>query len=251
MIFSRTNILWTLLATFFVANALLAEFLGVKIFSLEQSLGLPPANISILGQVFQFNLTAGVLIWPIVFITTDIINDYFGRRGVKVLSYITVAILLFSFLVVQLVIHTSPAAFWEQNFKGQLPINQAFNAIFGQGLWIIAGSIIAFLVGQLLDAFIFEKIKKRTSSKKIWLRATISTLFSQFIDSYLVLIIAFYYGNNFPFTWVLQVGTVNYIYKFIVAIALIPVLYLIHAIINRFIGKNQSMHLQHSAINQS
>ena len=191
MKWNRTTLLWTVLACFFVSNALLAEFIGIKIFSLETSLGIPKANLKIGDSLLNFDLTAGVIIWPLVFLLTDVINDYFGQRGVKVLSYLTVFVLLLAFFFVSLVISAEPSEVWIDNFKGKVNINNAFNAIFSQGLWIILGSIVAFLVGQLVDAFVFNKIKRRTKSKMIWLRATASTLVSQFIDSYLVLLIAF------------------------------------------------------------
>ena len=250
MKWNRTILLWTVLACFFVSNALLAEFIGIKIFSLETSLGIPKANLKIGDSLLNFDLTAGVIIWPLVFLLTDVINDYFGQRGVKVLSYLTVFVLLLAFFFVSLVISAEPSEVWIDNFKGKVNINKAFNAIFSQGLWIILGSIVAFLVGQLVDAFVFNKIKRRTKSKMIWLRATASTLVSQFIDSYLVLLIAFYIGNDFELKWVLQIGTLNYIYKFIVAFALIPLLYAIHFFIEKFLGKAKSEHLKKTALNQ-
>ena len=240
--------LWTILAGFFIANALLAEFLGVKIFSLEKTFGFNPSDIKLGDSNFNFDLTAGVIIWPAVFINTDINNDFYGKKAVKFLSYLAAGILAFSFLVVTLVIKTVPSQYWTSNFKGISDINGAYNAIFGQGLWIIAGSIIAFLVGQVVDAVVFERIKRKTSGKGIWLRATVSTLISQFIDSYLVLIIAFYVGQGFDLKWVLQIGTMNYFYKFIVAICLIPLLYVIHHTIDKFLGKSLSEQMKKDAM---
>ena len=249
MKWNRTTILWTVLACFFVTNALLAEFIGIKIFSLESSIGIPKANLKIGDALLNFDLTAGVIIWPLVFILTDIINDYFGKRGVMVLSYITVFTLLLAFLFVNLIIHAEPSQVWVENFKGNININNAFNTVFSQGLWIIIGSIVAFLVGQLIDAFIFDKIKRSTKNKMIWLRATASTIVSQFVDSYLVLFIAFYIGNDFELKWVLQIGTLNYIYKFLVCFALIPLLYIIHFFIEKFLGKAKSEDLKKTALN--
>ena len=85
----KRNKLFIVLAGIFITNALLAEMIGVKIFSVESTLGLPAANLSILGFTMDFNLTAGAVIWPLVFITTDLINEYFGKPGVKRISYFT------------------------------------------------------------------------------------------------------------------------------------------------------------------
>ena len=60
---------------------------------------------------------------------------------------------------------------------------------------------------------------------------------SQFIDSYVVLIIAFYIGGKFSFKQVMAIGTINYIYKLIMSVVLLPLLYFVHGIIDRYLGK--------------
>lgn len=235
--------------------------IGVKIFSAEATLGLPPANIPLLaGYVLDFNLTAGVIIWPVVFITTDVINEYFGKKGVKTISYISAACVAFSFLVIYIITHLPPAAFWlDINSKdpagNAFNINYAFQAIFRQGLSIIVGSLVAFLLGQLLDVFVFQKLRKITGEKMIWLRATGSTLISQFIDSFVVLGIAFYLlapeGTRWTIPQVISVGIINYIYKFGVAILLTPLIYLAHHLIDRYLGKKLSEQMQQEAADGS
>ena len=101
------------------------------------------------------------------------------------------------------------------------------------------GSLVAFLVGQIVDATIFTKLKEKTGDRFIWVRATGSTLVSQFIDSYIVLVIAFYLGGKYDLIWVLQVGTINYIYKLGMAICLLPLLYGVHGVIDRYLGIKQ------------
>jgi len=238
--------LFIILAAIFLTNAILAELIGVKIFSLEQTLGFQPANISILGYVLDFNLTAGVMIWPVVFITTDIINEYFGKKGVRKISFIAVGCIAYSFLMIFLVTKLSPAAFWldvNNTDSGGNPfdVNFAFNKIYTQGLGIIVGSIVAFLIGQLLDVVVFQRLRKITGEKMIWLRATGSTLISQLIDSFVVLALAFYVlapsDSRWEFSQVISVGTINYIYKFIIAIALTPLIYLGHYLIDRYLGE--------------
>ena len=230
--------LFIVLGFFFLTNAIIAEFVGAKIFSLEKSLGLPPFQFPVFGEKLDGNMTAGVVIWPLVFILTDVINEYFGKKGVQRLSWIAVFCLIYSFIVVRLIMGLEGADFWIKsgNNKGLSDMSVAFNALFGQGLMIILGSLVAFLVGQITDAYVFERIKVKTGGNSIWLRATGSTVVSQFIDSYVVLIIAFYLGGNYDLEWVLQVGTFNYIYKIIVAIILLPLLYFIHNAIDRYLG---------------
>lgn len=242
---SKESRLLIILGSFFIANAILSEFIGVKIFSVEESFGFKKFDIDLLGVPdLSFNMSAGVLTWPLVFIMTDIINEYFGLKQVRFLSILASILIAFSFLVVGFAIGLSPADFWvNQNIDGQvLNMNAAFNAIFGQGMWIIVGSITAFLLGQIADVLIFHRIKAFTGEKGLWLRATGSTLVSQFIDSFVVIFIAFYLNPLYSWSWqmVAAIGLVNYTYKFIVAILMTPILYVVHAVIDRFLGKELS-----------
>jgi queuosine precursor transporter len=239
----KTN-LFIILSGIFLTNAILAEIIGVKIFSGERTLGLQPAGWTIFGDyILDFNLTAGAVIWPVVFITTDIINEYFGKKGVRKISFITAFFIAYVFLIIVLVTGLPPAGFWlDVNTPdpdgNPFNIDYAFNIIFRQGLGIILGSLVAFLLGQLIDVYVFQKLRKITGPKMIWLRATGSTLVSQFIDSFVVLGIAFYIFGNWSWAQVASVGIINYIYKFSVAILLTPLLYLGHGLIDNYLGKD-------------
>lgn len=255
---SKTTKLFILLGGFFVTNALLAEFIGIKIFSLEKLLGMDPLAMTLFGvNDLGFNLTAGVLLWPVVFIMTDIINEYFGIKGVRFLSWLAVGLIVYAFFMAFLAIKVPPNDWW-QSISGirddpakSLPdMNLAFTRIFGQGLWIIAGSVIAFLIGQMIDVFVFHHIRRVTGESKVWLRATGSTLVSQFIDSFVVLLIAFYIGADWPLTRVLAIGVVNYIYKFSMAILLTPVIYLAHFYIDRYLGRDLAHQMKTAATAQ-
>jgi queuosine precursor transporter len=246
----KSTRLFYILGSFFVANALLAEFIGVKIFSLEATIGISPANLSILGvENLSFNLTAGVLLWPVVFIMTDVINEYFGKRGVRFLSFTAAALIAYAFFMVYFAMGLTPSDFWINRITpvGEVNMDLAFDAIFGQGLWIIIGSLVAFLIGQLVDVTVFHYFRAMTGSSKIWLRATGSTLVSQFIDSFVVLFIAFYIGAGWDMKLVLAIGFVNYLYKFLVAVLLTPILYLLHFLIDKYLGKELSDKLTHEA----
>ncbi|MDB5202661.1 MAG: rane protein [Ferruginibacter sp.] len=247
--------LFIILAGFFIANALIAEVIGVKIFSLEDTLGLPRANLHLFGSLFSFHLTAGVLLWPVVFIMTDIINEYYGPKGVKFLSYLAIALIGFSFIIYNAAMALKPSEYFSIGNGIDKPDN-AFHGIFGQGLWIIIGSIIAFLISQLLDVIVFHRIKKITGEKNMWLRATGSTLVSQLIDSFVVLFIAFYIGKRiqpgqgdpWSFTQVMVTGTGNYIYKFVVAIVLTPVIYFVHNWIEKYLGHDTAARMKNVAM---
>lgn len=251
--------LFILLAGFFIANAFIAEVIGVKIFSLEDTIGITPFQIPLFGTIFSFNLTAGVLLWPVVFIMTDTINEYYGKKGVQFLSYLTVGLLAYAFFMYYFAIQLVPASWWSGSKveQGVPNMQTAYEQIFGQGIAIIAGSLIAFLVGQIVDVYIFQKIKKWSGEKYIWLRATGSTIVSQFIDSFVVLMIAFYIypkyisdanGKAWPFAMVMAICIGNYIYKFIIAVVLTPVIYLIHNWIERYLGHDLAAQMKQAAL---
>jgi uncharacterized integral membrane protein (TIGR00697 family) len=241
---SRKTNLFVLLAALFLTNAILAEIIGVKIFSGEKTLGFDPVQWTFFGEfVLDFNLTAGAVIWPIVFITTDLINEYYGKKGVRKISFITAGLIAYVFVVISLVTALAPADFWLEVNASQpdgsiFDINYAFNTVFRQGLGIIVGSLTAFLLGQLIDVYVFQKLRAVTGPKMIWLRATGSTLVSQFIDSFVVLGIAFYIFGNWSLPQIAAVGLINYMYKFTVALALTPLLYAAHGFIDRYLGKD-------------
>lgn len=256
----KTN-LFIVLAGIFITNALVAELIGTKIFSLEATLGLPPAQINMLGDwVLDFNLTAGVVLWPVVFITTDIINEYYGKEGVKKITYLTVIFISFAFIVINIITALAPAQFWldvnnQTDTGSYFDMNFAFNKVLLQGASIIVGSLVAFLIGQLLDVFVFHKLRKITGTKMLWLRATGSTLASQLIDSFVVLFIAFYLLAPAEAQWsgtqVVSVGLINYMYKFCIALALTPILYIAHYLIDNYLGKEKSKQLMDEAADSS
>ena len=246
----RAHRLFVVLAAFFVANALMAEFIGVKIFALEATLGLAPFEWQLFGQSGSLNFTAGTLLWPFVFVLTDVVNEYFGRRGVRFISWLAVALILWAFLFAFLAIGLVPAPWWVEAGRSQgVPdLQGAFAVTFGQGLWTIAGSITAFLIGQLVDVAIYHRIRRVTGEDRVWLRATGSTLVSQLVDSFVVLYIAFVLGpQQWPMSLFLAVATVNYAYKALVAIAATPVIYATHAVIDRWLGRETAARLKAEA----
>jgi uncharacterized integral membrane protein (TIGR00697 family) len=246
----RANRLFIALAAFFVANAVIAEFVGVKIFAVEDTLGMAPLTWNLYGETGSLNLTAGVLVWPLVFILTDVINEYFGVRGVRFISYVAVALISYAFLVAYAAISVMPASWWIGSgvASGVPDMQAAFSSIFGQGMWIIVGSIIAFLIGQLIDVVIFHRIRAQSGERHIWFRATASTAVSQLIDSFVVLYISFVIGpQHWPMSRFLAIGTVNYAYKLTMAILLIPLIYLGRRVIESYLGTDTAHRLKEEA----
>ena len=247
---SRSTRLFVLLTAFFVGNAVVAEFVGVKIFALENTLGLPPFGWELFGQSGSLSFTAGVLVWPVIFILTDIINEYFGRRGVRLISYAAVMMISYGFVFAYASIQLAPAEWWVtvNADRGVPDMQAAYDNVFGQGLWTIGGSITAFLVGQLIDVSVFHRIRAATGERWIWLRATGSTALSQLVDSFVVLYIAFVLGpQQWPIGLFLAVGTVNYCYKMVMAVLLSPLLYVARSQIEQYLGKEEAEKLKAQA----
>lgn len=243
--------LFVFFTAFFIANALIAECIGGKIFSLEKLFNIAPAEFTLFGQKnLSFNLTCGVLLWPLEFVMTDIVNEYYGPKAVRRISYTAVALILYAFLMFYVAMGMPSADFWYSTGieQGIPDMSKAFNGVFGQGMWIIFGSIIAFLISQIVDVTVFHKIKKYTGEKKVWLRATGSTVISQLVDSFIVLFIAFKVGKGWSWQLVLAICVINYVYKFAMAILLTPVIYLVEKRIEKYLGREVVYKMKRAAM---
>ncbi|AWH84775.1 hypothetical protein HYN59_06395 [Flavobacterium album] len=212
---TRRHLIYTILAGIFITNAVVAELIGPKLIYVGSAL-----------------MSVGILPWPVVFITTDLINEYFGEKGVKRLSLITAGLIAYVFVLLLIAIKIPAAT--GNNFV----TDSQFTAIFGQGMLIIVGSITAFLVSQLIDVTLFHFVKKKTGHKMLWLRSTGSTVISQFFDSFIVLGIAFYLPGKMNTEQFIASGLTGYFVKLLIAIGLTPVIYLAHAMIDKFLAKD-------------
>jgi len=238
------------LAAFFCVNAVLAEFIGVKIFALEDTLGIEPLQWNLFGQTGSLSFTAGTLLWPVVFLMTDIVNEFYGRRGVRMISWLAALLIVYGFVFAFAAIALAPAGWWvtAAQAQGVADYQAAFAAVFGQGLWTIAGSLVAFMLGQLIDVAVFHRIRNITGERYVWLRATGSTAVSQLVDSFVVLYIAFVLGpQHWPTSLFLAVSSINYAYKMLAAVALIPLIYLVRRAITRYVGADRAQRLRQAA----
>ncbi len=215
---NRKDIVFLVLAGFFITNAIVAELIGGK---LVQFFGL-------------FTQSIGIILWPVIFLLTDLINEYYGKDGVRKLTYITVGLISFTFILLTIALNIPATSF--------SPVSDNnFRVVFGQSQWIIVGSIIAFLCSQLIDVYVFWAFKKVTGNKHIWLRATGSTLVSQLVDTFVVQYIAFVLPGKWLFSDFLVNASWGYAFKLLVALALIPMIYLGHYLIGKFLNKKDHL----------
>ncbi len=195
---SREARLFIALAGLFVTNALIAEFVGVKIFALEDTLGIAPFDWRLFGQSGSLSFTAGVMLWPVVFIMTDIINEHFGVRGVRLISWLAVAFIVYAFLFAYLAIGLAPAGWWvtvgartrRAGHAGRVREHLRPGAVDDRRLRHGFPGRPARSTSRSSTAS-----ARATGERWMWLRATGSTAVSQLIDSFIVLYIAFVLGS--------------------------------------------------------
>lgn len=207
---SRRDAAFLGLSAIFLTHALLGEMIGGKLI-----------------QVGGWVMSVGVVPWPVVFVVTDLINEYYGPRAVRRLTLLSVGLILYTFLVLLACMQVPAATF--------SPVSdQAFHSVFGQSLWIIIGSVVAFALSQLIDARVFILVKSLTHSRFLWLRAVGSTLISQLIDTFVINTIAFGVPGKISYAQVLELSVTNYGYKALIALGTVPLIYLGHSLMERW-----------------
>tara|TARA_B100001113_G_scaffold321004_1_gene290574 strand:- start:130 stop:822 length:693 start_codon:yes stop_codon:yes gene_type:complete len=226
VVLGRKQWLFVFLAGLFITNAVTAELISNKLIEI-------PMKFNFLGSEFgPFVTIVGILPWPVVFLLTDLLNEFYGFKAVRKLSWITAILIAYCFLIVGLSIEIPAVNIPGSNLSDDI----AYRKVFGQAQMVIIGSICAFLVSQLLDASLFSWIKSKTGDRYIWLRSTGSTLFSQLIDSCIVLYIGFVLPGSLSFAEFMRIAPTNYILKIIIAILLTPFIYLGHYLIRRYLN---------------
>ncbi len=225
----RKTKLYTTLAAIFISALILAEITGSKLIQWQ------------ITATLVFTMTMGVIPFPITFIVTDIVNEYYGRKGIRFITFLGMAMIALVLLILQIDMRIPAAAI--------SPVkDDAFNAVFSASTRIMVGSLLAYLIGQLVDIYVFHAIRERTGERYLWLRATGSTFVSQFIDSFVVLFVAFY--GQLTTDQILAIGATNYIYKFAIAVLITPLLYVVHRLIDNYLGKETAHRMMETAHRQ-
>ncbi len=224
---TKRDLTYLVLAGFFITNAVVAELIGGKLFSLG-----------------PFTLSMGIIAWPFVFVISDLVNEFFGQVGVKRLTFVTAGLILYTFLLTVVSVQVPAVSFSPVSFD-------AFNNVFGQSLWIMIGSLVAFVASQLIDNFVFWAVRNRTKEKWLWARSTGSTLISQLVDTFLIMGIAFWLPGKVTTSEYLLISTSNYCFKFLVAVGMTPVIYLGHSVIDHFVGDHDAHKMIEEAARQA
>lgn len=252
---NRNARLYMMLGSVFIVSALVAEVVGVKLFTLDGNWNWQQMQMDFFGGSYSLHLSAGMLAWPVVYIITDIVNEYYGPKGVRFLTVTAIVLIVYSFLIFRWAMGLSPSENFNLGF-GVADPDAAFRGVFGQGVWVIFGSLSAFWVSQSVDVSIFRHIKKRTGNKKLWLRATGSTLVSQLIDSFLFFFIAYYLGtriqlgnpDRWTFSQVLMAGLGSYIFNSFIVILITPLVYIVRWMADQYLGRHESTVMKETAM---
>jgi uncharacterized integral membrane protein (TIGR00697 family) len=224
-VLNRPQRLYVVCTAVFITALVVAEATASKFFTAFTL----PFPVTILGTDFgEVIMTAGVLAFPVTFIVTDLLNEYYGKPGIRFVTLLGTAMVVFEFALLQLAMGVPTASI------SPVPA-EAFNTVFGATGRIILGSLTAYLVGQLADITLFHWLRRATQGRYLWLRATGSTFGSQFLDTFIVLTIAF--AGQLAFEQILAITLFNYGYKFLIAIGITPLIYLAHWAMDLYLGR--------------
>lgn len=219
MLQTRKEIAFMVMAGVFITSAIVAELISCKAVYMGKHL---------------WPIIAGIVPWPVVFLLTDVMNEYFGKQAVRRLSWITVCLIAFCFLVVFVAVELPTD-------KDSHLSDAEFRKAFGGSLWIMVGSITAFICSQLLDVQLFHFFSKLTKGKMIWLRSTGSTVISQLADSFIVALIGLWMSGFYTFNMAVFLAITGYLTKLLIAVCLTPFIYLMHFLAKRILGEKPSV----------
>ena len=228
--FTHAQKMYLWLAMLFVASLLVADVVGIKLF-----------RIPLPFPIFGFDAiehTCGMLTFPITFLLTDLINEHYGARAARRITWIGFAAGAYVFLIINIA-QAMPYLDAPYNVSPD-----EFNAIFGSAKIMYVASLSAYLVGQMSDIAVFGFFKRLTGGRLIWLRATGSTVISQLIDSFVVSYLAFSLGRELfpdpanpaaPVSAIPAIALTGYTLKFTLAIAMTPLVYLGRRLMRRYV----------------
>ncbi|TYA55127.1 queuosine precursor transporter [Formosa maritima] len=203
--------IYLFLAALFITSLVVSNLIFQKFFYWH------PLDIEIFG-VKLFEISVGILPYPITFLITDLISEIYGKKRANQVVVAGIFASLFSLLIV-LVANVVPATDWS-------PVNdQLFSTVFGNTAIAVAASMLAYLFAQFVDIQIYHFWKRLTKGKHLWLRNNFSTFLSQFVDTctILLLLCSFNIIEWNKFSGLLIAG---FTFKVLIAIFDTPFLYL-------------------------
>jgi queuosine precursor transporter len=181
----------------------------------------------------EWRFSVGLLAFPVTFILTDVLNEFYGQKVTRQVTYLAFAMVGLTFAI----IYASAAMPWsaialDPEWKGVTP--QDFDVVFTQATRIQMASMVAFLTGNLIDIWAFHAIKKVTGERFLWLRSTGSTAISQMVDT--IVINALVWGTKVTFSEYVTIVIASYVIKLVAAIVVTPIIYALHTLLEKRFG---------------
>ncbi|MBC2605438.1 queuosine precursor transporter [Pelagicoccus albus] len=179
---------------------------------------LVPLDLSSLGLgVLAFSY--GSFVHALTFPCTDAVAEVWGAKRARLMVYMGTVVYIFCTVMLVIGVNLAPAEGWAHN--------EAYRAIFQGAPRIVAGSLVATIVAQLWDIYVFEWVKKKTGPKHLWLRNNLSTFGSQFLDTCIFYLVGFY--GIIPTEILPGIILGSYLMKLLVAVIDTPIVYVIVA----------------------
>lgn len=141
-------------------------------------------GLKVIPFLFGSHISAAVFSFPVVFLTTDVIGEVYGKRIAKFF-------VLAGFISTALFIAYSFLSLWMPWSKDGLWAREGYNLVFGISVRISIASLVAFLIGEYQDVISFFFFKKKVGVKSFWISSFFSNLWSQFLDTVIFMVIAF------------------------------------------------------------
>ncbi len=217
MQFDARTKLFVALSASFVGALVVGDIIGVKL--------VQPTMFG-----YPLPISAGMVPFPITFLLTDLLNEFYGQKAARFVTWVGLGVAAGTFIIINIVMVIPFAPFTEAvSFDGTR--EAAFNNVFGGSTRILLASMVAFVIGQFSDIAVFHALKRMTKNRLLFLRATGSTVVSQLVDT--VVIGSLAWTGKLPFETIVSIMITSYVVKFLVALALTPVIYAGHALVER------------------
>lgn len=214
------------LAGLFVSSLVIANIITFKLFSAPL-----PGGLELFGQDAVV-LAAGVLPYPLTFLVTDLLSELYGKERASAVVWTGFWASLWVLVVIRVGSWVPPVG-----TEAHTPeeVQALYTGVFGQSSRAIIASMTAYLVAQLFDVRIFHFWKRVTGGRHMWLRNNGSTIFSQMLDTVLVVSILFW--NVLPPATIVQVIAASYVFKLLAALVDTPLFYLGAYWLRRWMGE--------------
>lgn len=167
---------------------------------------------------FLLNVPAGLIIYPITFLLSDLVTEIFGAKKAKLMVYIALAMSLLSFIIIQIGLILPGTELEEQ---------KAFQAVLGLTGLRVFSSLISYLTSQIVDIQLYAAIKQWTGPKFLWLRNNASICISQIVDTVMIDLIFLWWGLGMKMEEVMPIMVFSYLYKACFSIACTPLFYIL------------------------